>query len=888
MTDSTVLLAPSIQDMTVDELFQTHLVRLIQRIYSEYTSQVSKAKRDLHTLVGEKYRDLIRIAEDVDKMCGESLSVDARLSDLSYRRSTHVQFGSSAASRFASKSRSIQAEQARNLLQTTILNNIINNKIIGFDLKLKTNSVPSTAALVHFAKLYHTVSSVFQQTFDSHPHILANYTRLRANFIAFLEKRLASSSFDSDDGDLASAKLLLRPSASWVELDALDLFDESFDEEDYEESSDWDSLGQQSSGYAVQSLPIVNILVAYIIVTSNDKQLNSTSKLAEHLIDLRFQYFVQQLDEFATGDRSQLENVNFFLIFSYIEKTCRMIQNHLIGDNFRNINSRLNGLKTWSPVDLIGFHNWLDTKVVQFPLENYSALDEDYFGLSKSSLAGFGSHLQTFMTRILVSLTSKDSNEPTSKLKLLYNSIASLRKVELLSSQNDTAAVSVLYFSHIHLASTFMKEILASVEQYVKEKQSELTTDISTLLAIPPAASRNSEPFTLDFVNSIDIDISNYIQTVIEIASLNDSLNSHSTSVSTLCKLKRWFYSQRSLLELFSAKSDIREKIQSVFTKSFRDGPTFDGWGDFSQAQVEQSFETLSANLKKSVVDCLLSFKQSLSESLLSIPDHNPVDSVQFLLSVILILRKNISVLNLPDSGVLLDFEEDACSLYDKIFEALLPEEESGNQFFTALSKPMYVSQTSEGATLPSGPHMYVYSFMSELASRMFKSSLFSEGELYTLYSDDEVRSIFVNTKNKWIMRRLLGNLSLDQLKLVPGQEDSTLEESKEPGEVTDDLTLGVQKLTDEVSSTAEDGDTAGVLQSFPARQLLANVAFVLQFTLGDEKLTANEHFVTFSEKLMQISEGGSLDEASIENILRSVSNFYQSGRETYMPLLLK
>lgn len=904
--DSQISLLP-LYESSVDDLFQKNLVRLIQKLYSDYVSQVNQAKLDLHTLVGQKYRELIRIAEEVDSMNSQSSQIDAQLTDLSYRRSNHVQFGSSASARFDAKTRAARAKQARNSQQTTILNNIINTKIIGFDLKLKSNTVPSTAAIVRLAKLYFTVSCVFKETLEAQQRVLLNFLRLRSNFVSYLEQRIASYNVNVSAGDLSLSNILLRPPNTWIEVSARHFFDQLFIDDELEELEDWDQEGLFSEGtsFAPQSLPIVNLLLAYVIVNGEISDVDSTGKLAQRVIDLRYKYFSSRLDTLLASEPNRLYETNFFAIFTFFENTCFIVRDCLIGEGFSDMQFRLSALKAWNPVDLLGFHNWLDTRLVSFDKDKYTALPHDFWMSNMSLLAPFVLHLRKYMSQIVSRIDEEEDLAAIQKVQVLFNSIAALCKVELLTSQMDVESIVVDVFSKEQLLPQLLVEILLSIKDHVIKHQNKLPMEIMPLLQTTPAAASSIGPFTLDFVGMIDIDVAQYIDGVTEVAALYDTLQARTSDNSISGELRRWFATQRNLLGLVSCDSEVRKRLQNIMEKTQSDNLQLQLWGDFTSDALQHQFDELGLTLKQFLLEKLFNFGTALLTRFNALPNTSEAE-VYFTLNLILILRKNLSVLDLPESGIHVELDKEVLSIYQKLFEFL----ESGYTLLSpirTMTNPVICNSSDDGI-LPSGPHMLVYSMMNQLASRMLEFDSSSASELYLLFLDESLKEKYVEAKNRWI-EQLVDQLDVSnfakkrnhELQIVSKAANSKIKTSKtkktgeieEPDEVTVndfDWTDGAFDQASDPSSNDKTISTSEVICNSllvaQTRQLFANGAFLLLFT-GDQVAITNPNIARLVQKLKRTGAADSLEDSVAENILRGVSSYYQAGKETYVPLLL-
>lgn len=881
MTERQILPADlnSLRELSVDQLFQQHLVRLIQQLYSSYTSQVNQAKEDLHTLVGEKYRDLIRIAENVDTMSSESSQVNGLLSDLSYQPSRLAQFGACAVTRFDSKVRMAKAKQARAQLQTTILNNIINNQIIGFDLKLGTDSISTTFDLVHFAKLYYSVSAVFQTTLISHPHILARFTKLRAHFLHYLEQKLASDSSNISMGDLDKSNLILKSPSTWVDMDSLDFFEDPLGEEEFEETIEWDHNGFPLSGFLSQSVPILNILIAYAIMTSDQTGMLSSKKLADRFLSLRFHYFSDQLSSLLASSHDSLQNVNFSAIFSFLEGTCLVVRKYFMGDGTCDIMSRLADLEAWNPADLLGFHHWMKSQQVSLAVGEFRELPNDYLSGDNSHLNQFSAYLLTFCSNLIETVSKKQDVDPTHKLQLLHNLIASLRKVEILCARMDAKSMAVTLSAQTQLVPTFLSRTLQSVQLLIQNQQNLLTTQLVEFAKDIPLPSSNQEPFTLEFVSVIDNNVSEYLKTVIDVASQNDPLQSHGTNDSLQCKLKQWFARQRALLCLLSPKSDVRTRFQDINSRKYRNLLQFESWEGFSFETLYSEFDKVLGALETSLIQKISEFKKAISAHFKEKLSQLNGEDIFLELNILYIIRKNLCALQLSPGSAIEQNEVE--TLFEKLLNNVFAKQNLIPN--AAFNNPLVITSILDESSISFGPHMRLYSLMNQLATNMFASSLLSESELYALYLDDQFKQEYVKVKNKWILENLVNLIDFDELPLQK-QTQINLDSKancKEEGVSGDESSILI-------SAPPDDKSAKSVHELISqCRQILANVAFVLQFTSSDRITIDNKEISVIVKKLLTAGAPNFLDDSIVESLLRGVSNFYESGKETFMPLLL-
>lgn len=182
---------------SVDDIFRQMSIPQIHKLSREYKLKIEKTKSDLHSLVGSKYRDLIKIAEDIDSMYLISSDVDLKLTDLSYQKSNFIPFSNSNShAKFNTIVRANHAREARRSSRILILRDAVNNILEKFDLKLSINENGSplvhTSNLIYYAKVYYTIESLFADLLERYSNLKQKFLRLKENFINYLENELSS------------------------------------------------------------------------------------------------------------------------------------------------------------------------------------------------------------------------------------------------------------------------------------------------------------------------------------------------------------------------------------------------------------------------------------------------------------------------------------------------------------------------------------------------------------------------------------------------------------------------------------------------------------------------------------------------------------------------
>lgn len=828
----------SIVDASVDELFVQYSVPQVQKLQREYKANLSQAKDDLHRLVGEKYRDLIRIAEDINEMSSLSHEIDTQLTDLSYRSSNFVEFGKNSFGKFDSAIRKEKARLSRASSHKTILNNVINNKLITYDLKLQTDSVKKTSTLVSVAKLYYTISVVFGETLKKNPHVSANLLHLRANFIQYLENKL--SVFSSSVSDFGTKGLdvdsffMDKVDLAASEGENFDLFTGSFDEDDQELSDDED-MESSATLYRGSTYPIVNYLIAYIIVNHDNPELDNLQKITSKFINLRYNFLESFVKKALKTGNHEEKVVNFTMIFQYIESTCAHMQRYFVSDDMisNDLQNQLKYVVSWKASDLIGFHNWFNDETVDFDNYSYQVLDHKAVAAVQAQLLKFGEFVYRLGSRLVFETHNGSTTQKASSvLNLFYNFVLGLRKSEVIFLSNAGECHCIRLISEENAVSKLLADVVEVFESCFTVHRTSLTgSDTSVLRHITNDLENESllssavELFTPDFANLIDVDVDKYFDSVIDISSSSNTVSELEKRGNSCLELKHWFYVLQELLEATNNSGDNGlTKILRMLSKDFKEvNGVSKSWGDFDSENFLSSFQKVRTKQIESVRMDIQSFINNIAEAMNTSVVADLSSRLHFLLNLFIILTDNLAIIEENSTSSLLYVEvgKQVLAIYKQIFAGLISHVPKGSSTaFGALIKEL--SNTESVATRP---HLAFHSSMFELAVSLLESPRFRQHEMCYLYTDPGVKDKFVSEKNRWIREDIIekGLVSSfgDSVKLVHSNgahgeetaEKSTGERTAEEGKTTEEEKSTGEQENEEEAEKTDNAEEAGEAQ---------------------------------------------------------------------------
>lgn len=910
--------ASTAQYASADEIFIHLSVPQVQKLNTEYKQKVVQAKQDLHNLVGEKYRDLIRIAEDINSMHLETGEVDSRLSDLSYGRSKFVNFhDANPCAKFESTLRGKNAELARNDSKLTILKYLINMTLLSFDLKLisgKSNApFKHTSRYIHLAKVYCTIEDVFEDTFEAHPYVREKFQRFKTNFSSFLEKELASynastNSLYSNESDIYkhynmlqfSDLLIPGKSTTFLEDGTIDIYGEdetedinSLDEDEFDDT-EWDTLEH----YQTNSSPLVNFLISYIILHHHDPQLQTMNKVLEKFVVLRQSYLERLTSELLLIPTPQIIKIKLLKLFNFIENTCQYVSQYFEEPSVSHndlLKHLMNYTTTWKTQDVIGFHNWFT--------KDETHVDQEAFIIAQSSatkslnfeaLTKFAKTAFLFTESVISKINeSGDAFQQVSKLlALLHNVVINLKKVEVYSASNHNKSILIEIVCKSELLSNFLEQIINSVtsvhdihSKSINEKDdagSVLFAITSALERIAPSKNLDAAPslFSTKLVSMMDTDLDNYIEMMTE-ASVSRSLTTaSSSSTEYVCsKINEWFdiYFELTALLATSAVSNtnnnrtnqILPHLLHFLRRKFEFlGDESSNWGDFSVEMLERRFSTLNSHLTAALWKVVSALLDHLSVQVKHYREVNDVHNVYFLLGVLITLKDRTISAGKDEIKITESIDSMVRELYSYIFSnisnATFEDELSFVDMFTQINQSVIRKEFSaldDGFILPS---LKLASLVYRLSNRLLSPDKAESKTNYTkaqLFLSMSVRELFIEIKNQWIWDELIEGIIWKGV-----------------------LSCGDKQNRDVKSD--EEGVITKIHLHQAAQIILANIIYLVCFTrIGPLSITDEE----VQKEVLRINSVSDIEisEAETNLILKKVNEYYRSNKGVYLPILI-
>ncbi|CAH2351882.1 hypothetical protein CLIB1423_05S00518 [[Candida] railenensis] len=838
---------------TSDDIFRHLTIKQIQALGREYSDNIAVAKKDIHTLVGSKYRDLIEIAEDIDKMHGQTVTIDQKIADLSYQNSTFVSFSGNdyAYAKFDSLVRKNEASEVRKNASSTILKNLVNTSLISFNLKLSGVNLVHSASCIHYAKFYYSIEETFKHELEPDYELKKTLAVLKNNFNSYLENHL--SSYVSGEKQLTTSSIFSRnkvnssmnrdKSTQGVEDD------DEYNNSDFEESYTDDFEEGEETGELLKDgeytgdddsnvnynfrtgTSIENYLFAYIILNSNNPELNSMSKIVESFTSLRCNFLSSVMADMESIKYPMEElKINFLNILRFIEITFELSRKYFDPtNNTRFIHSLHQITQHWNASDVLGFHNWFENETVIFPKQHIDTNEPEYKE-SRVNLNKFNMILYSFTQEVI------HKGNLDSCIHKFGNLVAGLKKLESIFSEDEDSTQPVIIQQLVE-EGTLIK-LLEELTTQIVEKYSEHfdllvneDKDIKTIMttikyskSYKPTGATNSKAdlFSKELIDILENDIDKYMDTI----SLMSSVGSESVAVD----IKSWF-------DKFKEYNHFVRRFSDTIGRKFL--TTWDGFTDEStQTKLKDVEKQVSESFWKRIAECvseLSNVEKSHEKSL---------HSWYYVLNIIIRFKDNI--LNLEVKEREEDNLHECIKNFDSVCNKLLTEviqyipsiQENGKSFAELTQEIGEVNEVEEGEgeqdegdnEIPTRPNFKLVSIFHNLSTKYISTSGESSGYMSgRIFLEPHAKDLFIKLKNDWIK------------------------------DIAKDLSKKITEISKEQAKL----------------EIFANVSYLLEFVdNGDAESIVSE-----------LASTANIDDESVRIIRKGVSDFYKSNSVLFIPL---
>ncbi|EGV60427.1 hypothetical protein PSN45_001811 [Yamadazyma tenuis] len=773
---------------SVEELFQKFSIKDIQGVNQRYKQDALTAKHQLQNLVSEKYRDLISISDGIDEKCQR---LELSLSNFAFKPANFVKFNSDSYSKLSYSMISEEHQQLKTAQKLTVLNDMIYDVLLGFDLKLQKRKfhqspVVHTSKLIYYSKVYFTLESNFKNEIKSNSLLNSCFHSMKQNFNDFLKEQIScfnksSNSFiqDSDKFE-ANQSFDINNIFSKTSLNLMDENEEFELDESVGESNDnpVDYVGELTETYDSNTLPIINYLVSYIILNTEGSSVSRSSVLFEFL-QFRFDYLSSILTSMHV-DSTNYDRVNFLNIFVFIENTFGYAANYFENQDFKNglVKQLTKVTRNWS----LGFDQYHNSKTSQ-----RFNIDPITVKLPPSSLKDLKDVKRKFVD-LIVSFFKELPVDKTVEVKASIHNLVFFKNLLISVKRIDIQCSELGFKSQItrliaeddeNILVKILSMIISNVEESYKNHLSLISDkkDISLYgiltrglsRTLPQSSTKEMSLFTTEFVDLISSNLTQYSDLITE-ASRNPTFSFRGPEEDVTKSIEGWFENNTKFLLLLETKEEPKFKFDLVELTSYLAKPLDETgvevqWGKFSRKRMMDEFSGLTASLEKMFWTNIDEFICRISTLASENIEGKNIANIYAITKCLIMLKQNI--LLSTDDKVTVNERVDKinagieqCSNYIVETIPTLVDESSISFFdqFEAVFESILNTEESAIENFPSTPSLKLSALMFHLSTQFMNpnSSSYEKDYQNGILFIDNNNNIFANKKNEFINNILI------------------------------------------------------------------------------------------------------------------------------------
>ncbi|EMG45582.1 hypothetical protein G210_4234 [Candida maltosa Xu316] len=797
----------------VDEVFTKLNVSQIQQLTKKYKGVIESTKVDLHNLVGSKYRDLIKIAENIDDMYSNCNEVDSKIQQLSYNPTKFVSVYHDNFGKFDSYLRQQKSCKARKESRSIILRNVINKKLNKLNSKIKSGNSPlvHTSNFIYYAKVYYTIENTFKDIIDKDESISQQFYLLKQNLKTYLESEMSrynlpESIVHTNDKFKTNQRMnvndLVMKNSQILLQDDLDIeYEDESDELDQTDEIDNafevdESVNSKLESYDRNTSVISNYLISYAILCDRDVSVPSK------FVNLRIQFMENMLQKLKSD--STLDQINFYQVFKYLEHTCQYVDNYFGNKSSDYYRILAHVTKPWSATALIGHKVWIEDKSIEFANHNKSEkFDRD---------AKFQSLVDLIFKFTSDTLPIEHNYQNLSlTIFVLHNFLISLKKLQdsvEISGSDSKLIATISQTKHLQsLLSKVSSFINSSYTDHVTylTKENGVSSLLEKTLNDDLSQCHNYQLFTSELVDLMDVNVEKYLQTL-------SGDQQGQESVEVIGELKAWFdkcTKYNDIVKLTANSSSVTKLDEFKCVSHTHSQLNSVSWGDFTIKDFDDEFVKLSNTMNdllwdqiSKLLDIILEFTQ----------DITAVDKIIFVIGIINQLKVKISSLN---SSKAEETNKTIDSLSNQLFEKLVNGIPS-DDFYEFVEESVSECVDLESNDIPVRPTMKIVSGMYKLAKTYLEES--EKSNNLDVFSNPEVKQIFIKNKINWVLETLISDKfvsyvssKIDGKKVglqVATEVDKESAEEPEPKETSDETSTDAPAQPEDDSTNTKQEET--------------------------------------------------------------------------------
>ncbi|KAG5417481.1 hypothetical protein I9W82_005116 [Candida metapsilosis] len=889
----------------VDEMFEKLSVPEIQRLSSQYTTIIASTKDELHSLVSQKYRDLIKIAEDIGDLRSKSSTIEDDLHEISYKPSTFVPPYKDSYTKFESILRDQNAVKAQHNSRSVIVRNIIQKRLAKLANKV-TCAGPSpllhTSNFIPFVKELYTIETVFQDVLKQKRDLQLQVNNIKQQLLDYFEYEISVynfplTSFNSNDKFSLRQRFLekdfkIDPNLKFTDDvsfidDEFDDFQDGDDEDDEDEDEAqnkherFDKLDTfKPNNYNRNVSAMCNYLVC-VTIMSNGK--SSSEDIKYKLMDLRIGYLNKLLT--LTDGKNHL--INYRSVLLYLENTCSYLKQYFGdasgSDYYRTLRDVA---KPWSLVELVGHKGWIQD--IQVDLG-----EVDVKAGSQVSLKDFDS-VMDFISKLVLSPFRKPptTDDLTTSMTKYYNFILNLKKLDdatkLVGSQSQLIQLVSKSSLLIDMSKNLELIIKGIYESHISKLMSEkgLLGSAQGVLDISLNQTGIHEVFDAGIVNLMDYNLDEYMNLV-----LGNGKQVERNSYRTTHQLKQWLNESHQLRRItdfgrdtsvsIRGKRDIYDYLPQIYHSLHTDDIT---WGEFSASSLKERFQTLDATSKQNFNQEISNFCAWLLKMSL---DESEVSKLIYLIGLLSCLRDDIkshnSESNTDSKGLLSTIESNIDKIFQKVVSQVLD-----NKVDELRKLVMAKDALVDEVDIPTRPNPQLASKMHELAQTFLTEATRIEAHNVNLFSTSlSTSEHFIKAKNEWFEKMLESIVAHASSPHSPGsasiddKDGSTNNNSETASKVGQTEDVDVKSKVSESNGNSAEQNESENSATASTSQIATNTAFLQLFYKPSIDATGIKKTIDS----IHSSTEQTYNDNTLEIISSGVTSFYKTRKNVYLPL---
>ncbi|KAI5951376.1 hypothetical protein KGF54_004450 [Candida jiufengensis] len=854
----------------VDELFSKLSISEIQQIATKYKSIISHTKNELHDLVSDKYRDLIKIAEDISNVQQQTILIDGNLQELSYKPSTFVSPYNDNSQKFDTYIRSQNALKVQRDSRSIVVRNVMQNRLNKLNSKVNKNGASPllhTSHFISFVQELYTINTVFQDILQKDKSLKSHINVIKNNLLEYFKFEISvykiTESILSSNDKFRMKQRLTRTDLILKSNDVRDADNDYEDEEGDDEVSDdegenskFDMINSSKSPSSDKNTsPLCNYLICYTILQN---EVGNHDKVKQELIKLRINHITQLLSTLDPEDTT-----NYYVLLKYLENTCKYVEMYFEDEessDYLRIISNIN--KPWSLTSLVGFGDWLDDTTVEFESRTNDKFTTENLQqqittlISVTIFASFETVENTFSINNLFQIVGQ-----------YYSFFINLKKLNDNLELSGTSSHLIKLLSKSSFFNDYTIKLATFIKTFCQQHISKLNSEEGIIGALKNLISstipEKSRKFGFDsnFVNLMDYNVDEYIANVVNQTSLE------SKSIITQ-ELYAWLEHFKKLKQLTDLQQQITLSIfskDSEFTYLPRLFQTFNSddvkWGEFTANTLKFNFETLHNKMDSLFKKELLDFCKSVEQLSQNLKD---VDKLFFIVGLLTHLNTEFESNQKVDNNIVDKVNKLIKTIYKDIIQLLTAED---------IDEPINLNVEEilkiKGTEIPTIPSLRLASTIYEIAQKILTHASTIEDQNINIFRNSNSLKLFVSEKNFWF-KELANSYS----KAI----ETKVEDFKNLSSVKKEINGGNEAK--EIESTDKNEQEIKISKA-QGLQIIANLIFILHFNHAPLEMKDVQDQITRISKIY----GSTFDDNSLEVVFSGVSSFFKSRKNIYLPL---